>query len=399
MRVLFTTLGSPSHARAQLPLARAFAAAGHDVLVATSPSLAPVFEQNDIRVTTCMRDLTPQAFFSRESAEQPTPQGQGGAAPQDPKTRLMSGALTRKLWDEVLPVAREFRPALILRDGMDLSACLIAEHLGVPQLPTPSGTTNTTDPAELLPGLNALREEFGLAAQEDPLSLVPHGRIDYVPAAFSFTRHLPAALSYRQTVTVDRGAVLPQWIARLPTDRPLVLAALGYALPMLEAMKGGASAQSPFPMPDPAATLRSVIEGVSRLEGCTVIVATAGIPADTTGLPPHVHVTDRVPQPLLLECADAFLTHGGFNSIREAMRTATPVAVLPQFGDQFPNAERVEQLGLGRAITERTPDGIATAVRETLADPAVLAGAREARLAMLELPEIDSAVADLQKFA
>lgn len=395
MRVLFTTLGSPSHARAQLPLARAFAAAGHDVLVATSPSLAPVFEQNDIRVATCMRDLTPQGFFAREPAEQ----DQDGGVPQDPKTRLMSGALTRKLWNEVFPVAQEFRPALILRDGMDLSACLIAEYLGIPQLPTPSGTTNTTDPADVLPGLNVLREEFGLAAQEDPLSLAPHGRIDYVPAAFSFSRHLPAAFSYRQTVTVDRGAVLPQWIAQLPADRPLVLAALGYALPMLQAMKGGGSTQTPFPMPDPAATLRSVIESVSRLEECTVVVATAGIPADTADLPPHVHVTERVPQPLLLECADAFLTHGGFNSIREAMRTATPMAVLAQFGDQFPNADRVEQLGLGRAITERTPDGIATAVRETLADPAVLAGARRARLAMLELPEIDSAVADLNKIA
>lgn len=391
MRVLFTTLGSPSHARSQLPLARVFATAGHDVLVATTPTLAAAFDQNDIPVTACMRDLTPQSFFRPEPAEQ-----QGKSEPQDPMTRLMSGPLARKLWDEVFPVAQEFRPDLILRDGMDLSACLIAERLGVPQLPTPSGTTNTIDPATVLPGLNGLRTELGLAAQQDPLSLIPHGRIDYVPPAFSFTQHLPAALSYRQNVSVDPGAVLPQWIARLPTDRPLVLAALGYALPMLEAMKADGNARPPFPMPDPAATLRSVIEAVARLDECTVIVATAGIPADTTGLPPHVHVTDRVPQPLLLECVDAFLTHGGFNSIREAMRTATPMAVLPQFGDQAPNAERVEQLGLGRAITEPTPEGIATAVRETLADPGILARAREARLAMLALPEIDS-VADLQK--
>ena len=381
MRVLFTTLGSPSHARAQLPLARAFTAAGHDVLVATTPTLAPVFERDDIRVTTCMRDLTPQSVFGADPAED--------ERPKDPKMRLMAGTLTRKLWDEVLPVAEEFRPQLILRDGMDLGACLIAERLGVPQLPTPSGTTNTTDPAELLPGLNVLRAELGLPVQDDPLSLVPHGRIDYVPAAYSFTHHLPPAFAYRQTVTVDRGAVLPQWIAELPTDRPLVLAALGYALPMLVAMQGLG--------PDPTATLRLVIDAAARLDECTVIVATSGIPADTADLPPHVYVTDRVPQPLLLECVDTFLTHGGFNSIREAIRTATPMAVLPQFGDQLSNADRVQQLGIGRAVIDSTPDAITSAVRATLTEPGIQAAAREARLAMLALPEVDSAVTDLQK--
>ncbi|WP_329072125.1 glycosyltransferase [Streptomyces sp. NBC_01429] len=405
MRVLFTTLGSPSHGRAQLPLARALAAAGHDVLVATNPTLASVFEKDDVRVTACMSEFAPQSFITPELVEQvmrPGQDGEGDGEQQDAMARLMfhivSGPMARKLREEILPVAREFRPDLILRDGMDLSSCLTAEDLGIPQLPTPSGTNNLVDPAKVLPGLNGLRKEFGLPTQEDPLSLVPHGRIDYVPAAFSFAEHLPPSWAYRQTVTVDRGSVLPQWVAELPTDRPLVFAALGTALPMIREMAADdKDAHALFPMPDPVATLRSMIEAVSRLDECTVVVATSGIPADTEGLPPHVHVTDRLPQPLLLESVDLFLTHGGFNSIREALRTATPMAVLPQFGDQPANARRVERLGLGREITEGTPDGITTAVREVLADPGVLARARGARLAMLALPEIDSAVADLQK--
>jgi len=128
-------------------------------------------------------------------------------------------------------------------------------------------------------------------------------------------------------------------------------------------------------------------------------VATSGVPADTDGLPPHVRVTDRLPQPLLLEAVDLFLTHGGFNSIRESLRTATPLAVLPQFGDQPDNARRVQELGLGREVTDRTPDGIAAACRAVLADPAYGVRARQARLAMLALPEIDNAVADLEKIA
>ncbi|MFJ7996205.1 glycosyltransferase [Streptomyces sp. NPDC096310] len=402
MRVLFTTLGSPSHGRAQLPLARALAAAGHDVLVVTNPTLASVFAQDDVRVDARTGEFTPRSFITPELIERANLPGQGGDTPQDALERLVphiiSGPMARKLWEENLPAAQEFGPDLILRDGMDLSSCLVAEHLGVPQLPTPSGTSNLIDPAAVLPGLNALRKELGLATQEDPLSVVPHGRVDYVPPAFSFAQHLPPSWSYRQTVTVDRGSVLPGWIARLPTDRPLVLAALGTALPMIRDLAAAdEDVALPLPMLDPVETLRSMIEAVSRLEECTVVVATSGLPADTDGLPPHVHVTDRVPQPLLLESVDLFLTHGGFNSIREALRTATPMAVLPQFGDQFANARRVERLGLGREITDRTPEGIAKAARAVLTDPAVLARAREARLAMLTLPEIDSAVTDLQK--
>ncbi|MFB9453824.1 glycosyltransferase [Streptomyces antimycoticus] len=403
---MFTTLGSPSHGRAQLPLARSLAAAGHEVLVVTTPALAFVFEREEVRVTSAIGDFSPSAFLGTVLAEenaQGGPPETGGEPPQARILRLMtkavSGPMATMLLDTLLPVAHDFRPDLILRDGMDLASCVIAEALGIPQLSTPSGASNALDPADILPGLNALRKRRGLATAEDPLSLIPHGRIDYVPPAFSFARHLPASWSYRQTVDVDRGAVLPRWVAELPTDRPLMFAAIGTAIPMFHGNSQADIPASPMPLPDPVDTLRAMIQGVSRLEECTVVLATAGLPVDTDGVPPHVHLTKRLPQPLLLESVDLFLTHGGFNSIRESLRTATPMAVLPQFGDQPGNAQRVEELGLGRHITDPTPDGITTVCRELLADDDCRALARRARLEMLALPEIDSAVADLEKMA
>ncbi|MBZ4015938.1 glycosyltransferase [Streptomyces purpurogeneiscleroticus] len=403
MRVLCTTLGSPSHGRAQLPLLRALAAAGHEVRVATNEELAPLFRHDDLHVLTCLPEFSPQAFADSQdlagmaAAVELGPDEQQAAMVRF-MVRTLSGPMAKQLREVLRPVAQEFRPHLILRDGMDLSSCLIAEELGIPQLPTPSGASNVLDPAEVHPGLNALRTELGLPAQEDPLSIVRHGRVDYVPADFSFARYLPGPLAYRQTVNVDRSSVLPQWVAELPTDRPLVWAALGTALPMMQQRREqGQVPEMPFELPDPAKLLQSIVEPAAVLDECTVIVATSGAPVDTTALPPHVHVTDRLPQPLLLECVDLFLTHGGFNSIREALRTATPLAVLPQFGDQPANAERVEELGLGRHITDPTPDGIAAVCRQVLADPGAAATARRARLAMLALPEIESAVADLER--
>ncbi|MEO3973856.1 glycosyltransferase [Streptomyces sp. CAU 1734] len=406
MRILITTLGSPSHGRAQLPLARALAAAGHEVVAATTPPVAPVFERDDVRVVSCIDDVLPGYHVMarlREISEDPAlddEQRQTGL--MNAMSESMTGAMAEELLGALLPLARDFRPDVVLRDGMDMGSVLIGELLGVPQLPTPSGSSNSFDPATLLPGLNTLREARGLPVREDPLSIIPYGRIDYVPQDYSFARHLPHSWAYRQTVDVDRGHVLPEWIADLPTDRPLVFAATGTALPLLHEKLGtgaGTDAVRALGMPDPAETLRSIIAAVSRLEECTVIVATMGIPADTGGLPPHVHTAERLPQPLLLESVDLFLTHGGFNSIRESLRTATPMAVLPQFGDQHPNAVRVEELGIGRRVTDTGPDGIAAVCREVLADPGIGARARRARLAMLALPDIESAVADLEKLA
>ncbi|MCB5907388.1 glycosyltransferase [Streptomyces pinistramenti] len=403
MRVLCTTLGSPSHGRAQLPVLRALAAAGHDVLVATTPTLAAVFQHDDVRVLSCLPDLTPSTFAGSAMAELTERTDLDEAQRQELMRRLLaeaiSGTLARKLLDLLIPVAEDFRPDLVLRDGMDLSSVLMAEKFGIPQLPTPSGTSNTLDPAHTVDSLNTLRGELSLPTVDDPLAIAAHGRIDYVPPAFSYTHHLPGSLAYRQTVNVDRTSVLPPWVAELPTDRPLVFAALGTALPqMLKRMgDGGPSATLPVPVPDPAQTLKTITEAAAQLDDCTVIVATAGMTVDGTGLPPHVHLTERLPQPLLLEAVDLFLTHGGFNSVRESLRTATPTAVLPQFGDQYLNARRTQELGLGREITDRSSEGIAAACRDVLADTAVHAQARRARLAMLTLPEVESAVTDLEK--
>ncbi|WP_341829958.1 glycosyltransferase [Streptomyces hainanensis] len=394
-----TTIGSPSHGRAQLPLLRALAAR-HEVLVLVDPPLRAVFREDDVRVVPCLGALDPAGWIRRyHDAIPETPPGDPErfhAALMRAMFRGMALGGAADSYAAALPLAEEFRPDLILRDGMDFGACLVAERLGVPHLPTPSGTTNILDPAEVFEPLNATRARLGLPAGDDPLSIAPHGRVDYVPGSLSFSRHLGPSLAYRQTVDVTRAAALPEWVAELATDRPLVLAAIGTALPMSHERADGAPPPAPYPnAPD---TLRAMAEAVALLDDCVVVLATAGVPLDPeVTLGPHVHVAERLPQPLLLESVDLFLTHGGFNSVRESLRTATPMVVLPQFGDQYPNARRVEELGLGRRVTDPRPAAVAALCRDVLADQAIGAHARRARLAMLTLPPIETAVADLVK--
>jgi UDP:flavonoid glycosyltransferase YjiC (YdhE family) len=399
MRVLCTTAGSPSHGRAQLPLLRALLAAGHEVLVVTNPVLSAVFQENGIPVLSGMPGFDPQGWVGRYCGEPPRLPCQEAHDPHGGWLSALFQGMAREGAEEVftclLPLAQDFRPDLILRDGTHLGACLVAELLGVPHLPTPSGASNVIDPAEVFGALNASRARLGLPVSDDPLSVVPYGRIDCVPPAFSFARHLGAAWSYRQTVEVERDTVLPRWGVELPVDRPLVLAAVGTALPMVS--QRAAVLGKPRLIPDARETLATIAEAAARLEECTVVLATAGIALDVDRLPPHVRAVEYVPQPLLLETADLFLTHGGFNSVRESLRTATPMAVLPLFLDQYSNARRVQELGVGRRISTPTPDGIATVCREVLADSGIRAAARRSRLAMLNLPPIAFAVDDLVK--
>ncbi|MEU7558471.1 glycosyltransferase [Streptomyces eurythermus] len=401
MRVLCTTLGSPSHGRAQLPLLRALAKAGHQVLVVTTEALAPVFHDDDVEVRAVLPQFDPVAMLGPHLAELQDSAGLSLSSPVLPRLlmRALAGPSVKQHLDILAPVTREFRPDLVLRDGMDMAAVLTAEQLGVPQLPTPSGFSNTIEPEEVLPRLNERRRELGLPERDDPLSLVAHGRVDYVPPSHSFCRHLPPALAYRQTVDVERHQVLPGWVVELPTDRPLVYAAIGTALPVVREQMGAGANPLPVELPDVAESLEAILGAAAELDDCTVIVSTSGVPVDTEGLPGHVRVTERVPQPLLLESVDLFLTHGGFNSVREALRTGTPLAVLPHFGDQHINAERVVELGLGGHITDRSVRGIADMCRTLLADPAPRARMRAARLAMLTLPDIEQAVADLEAIA
>ncbi|GGK31552.1 macrolide-inactivating glycosyltransferase [Pilimelia terevasa] len=67
-------------------------------------------------------------------------------------------------------------------------------------------------------------------------------------------------------------------------------------------------------------------------------------------IPPNIDVQPWVPQLAILEHADAFITHAGMGSSSEALWTATPVIAVPQAVDQFTNADKLVELGVGRRL-------------------------------------------------
>lgn len=98
-----------------------------------------------------------------------------------------------------------------------------------------------------------------------------------------------------------------------------------------------------------------------------------GREVDELGQPPaNVSLHEAVPQLELLPLCDAFVTHGGANSMHEALAYAVPMCVVPVFGDQPTNADTIERIGAGvsfrHPLLKLSSETLAAALRDVAAE-------------------------------
>jgi len=90
--------------------------------------------------------------------------------------------------------------------------------------------------------------------------------------------------------------------------------------------------------------------------------ALEGLPA----APPNFRLRRAVPQLEVLGRCSAFVTHGGANSMHEGLSLGVPMAVVPLFGDQPPNADSLARCGAAiafrRPLDSVTPAALAAAL-------------------------------------
>jgi MGT family glycosyltransferase len=92
-------------------------------------------------------------------------------------------------------------------------------------------------------------------------------------------------------------------------------------------------------------------------------------------LAPNMWGAEFLPQTALLPLVDLVITHGGNNTTTEAFHNGKPTIVLPQFWDQYDNAQRVDETGFGVRLPTYAFEGdeLTGAVDRLLGDAALRA--------------------------
>jgi MGT family glycosyltransferase len=90
-------------------------------------------------------------------------------------------------------------------------------------------------------------------------------------------------------------------------------------------------------------------------------------------LAPNMVGAEFLPQPAVLPHVDLVVTHGGNNTVTESLHFGKPMVILPLFWDQYDNAQRMHELGLGIRLApyEVEGDELRGAIDRLLGDEAL----------------------------
>lgn len=123
---------------------------------------------------------------------------------------------------------------------------------------------------------------------------------------------------------------------------------------------------------DRPALFRAAIDGLAGL-GHPLVVSTGGRldPARLEPLPRGVVARGWLPQLALLRRATLVVTHGGMNTVNEALLHGVPLVVVPQAADQTWVARRVLDVGAGVSVRVATAETLRLAARRVLGDAAM----------------------------
>jgi UDP:flavonoid glycosyltransferase YjiC (YdhE family) len=389
MRVLFTVQPSTGHLHPLVPVARALLDRGHEVVVCSSPLFRADVEAFGLTHVDAGHDWI-TSNHSTWTAFPPMP-------PPGPEfgkfvVTVFADITAQRMAPDVIAIASQWRPDVIVRESMEYGGCLAAEALGIPHASIAGNGYSAVDSPKVpyFPGNRGLvaepmaRHRATLGLPPDPDNEMPfrHLHLCFTPEAWDDVDvPRPANAEFVRHENASKpGTRVPAWVGEL-TDRPLVFASLGT---VFNATPG---------------VLEAIIEALSP-EPVNLIVAIGPDqdPARFGVVPDNVHLTGYLPQAELLPRCAAFVTHGGFNSVKESLIAAVPMVVIPITADQPYCAQRCAALGVGEAIApdERTPDRIRAATRAVLASD-YRANAAAFRDEMLALPGSDHTVELLER--
>ncbi len=385
MRFLFTVQPLVGHFHSMVPLAQALTDHGHEVAFATSENFGPIVKRVGFEHFSCGRDCFGSNDILTTLPEWPAIEAQVSHKGIQQIWGFMQG-FGPQMADDLIDLIPVWKPDLIVRDPIDFGGYVAAELFDLPHASIMwaiyiSPRQGCVDP------LNALRQRYGLPAEPELDSFDRYFVLNALPPSWTFLGAVPRAVTHRfcmppfdRSVTQD----LPDWVHTLP-DQPTVYATLGTTFNQT---------------PD---RFRALIAALSREDFNTIITVGQSMdPAQFHPLPRHVKIERYIPQTLILPYCDAFIFHGGFNSLHSALWHGLPMVIMPlEGGDQQPTGQQCAELGIGVLVDGESPEPetIRCAIRSVLDQSTYRLRARQFQREMMELPDLSQAVLRLEILA
>ncbi len=385
MRFLFTTQPGYGHFFPLVPLARAARGAGHEVAFATSASFGPSVEKAGFASLPAGRDWL-EADIERSFPEITATTGM--TVRQQISwwlNNVWGDGVPRAMAQDLLGIIGGWGPDVVVHEQWELGAPLAAELSGVPYAMQAQGLLMPTARWKALAGatLAELRSSVGLPADPELSWLHRYCYLDSIPPSFQIPYDLPVAYRYRP---VSPGHPTAPWSPGVGgvAGQPTVYASMGTVFNRV------------------AHVFEAILHGLKdEPVNLILVVGQSMDPASFGPQPGHVRVERFVPQTAVLAHCDAVITHGGYNTVGEALAQGLPMLTIPVGVDQPINAERCVALGVGLRLLpeEVTAATVRAGVRQLLDDPRYRSNAQRIRKEIESMPAIEGAVEHLEKLA
>jgi UDP:flavonoid glycosyltransferase YjiC (YdhE family) len=349
MRALFVANPLVGHVLPLVPLATAFREAGHDVLFATGDAGLDAARRAGLTTHDVAPGVSVGRVFGGAMLRHPGPiirmlRGDSGTD----GVGWMFAAMTGRLADPVLRLADEWRPDLVLHEGLAPVGALTAARRGVPSVLVDAiifdGRQLFTAVASRLDGLG---RRHGVDTTPEPADTV----VAIPPSLVG--KRLGRPMRY---VPAAGHGDIPERLTR-PGQRPVILVS-----------------RSTVADPRPDRLMTSVVEAAEGADVDVVLVRPDNA-VSRRPLPTNVTTTDWLPFADVLPHVAGIVHHGGAGTTMTALAAGVPQIVVPGPGDRTEHARLIAVRGAGLAVP--TSEMNAAALERLVTDPALASSAQE----------------------
>lgn len=353
MRILFSSTWGYGHVFPMVPLARAARDAGHEVLWATNEPSCHLVAAAGLDVVA--------AGLDTEGVQDVKQRLRAGLQGRRPESRaafafphMFGQWATPPMATDLLPLARDWSPDLMVHEAAELASPLVGAVLDVPSVTHSfGGAVPAAFLVEAGDLLSALWTGHGLAPRPYAGSFTC-AYLDICPTSVQTQPldHIAARQPLRPVpYTGEAAGALPAIVQ--DTDRtPLVYLTLGTVV-------------------NHGPVLSAAVHGLADLDA-RVLVA-VGPDGDTAAVgrqPAHVSVQRLVCQSEVLPFCAVVVSHAGSGTFLGALAHGLPQLCLPQAADQFRNSQAAVETGAGLMLhpDHATPAAVADAVHRLLTE-------------------------------